>query len=176
MSKKLTKVICGFPGIGKSTFMNNHKNLTIRDSDSSQFPKEPKGVFPGNYVEATKKLYDEGQHDVILVSTHEEAVKALHEVINPKDIFIFVPHISLKEEYIKRYHERNSPQFLIDIISNNWDKWLTFIEETYPKEQVHVLQSGEYLSEMFDRIFHAPNDSRSREFPHHKQGENENVE
>lgn len=68
----MTKIIAGFPGVGKSTLFNNGLNCT--DSDSSKFPKD---AFPRNYIEHIKSLLEKKEHDYIFVSTHETVRHAL---------------------------------------------------------------------------------------------------
>ena len=55
---KNTRVISGFPGIGKSYLFNNGKNILIIDSDSSNFSWLEPGVrnpeFPHNYMKHIK--------------------------------------------------------------------------------------------------------------------------
>ena len=98
---KNTKIIAAFPACGKTYCFSNNKNLSILDSDSSQFSwvnvidkeyeaknrgkndykeryiKVRNPDFPKNYIEHIKENI--GKVDYIFVSTHEEVRKALNE-------------------------------------------------------------------------------------------------
>ena len=46
---KKTKLVLGFPGVGKTMYyMKKKGKVDVLDSDSSTFPKE---CFPSNYIE-----------------------------------------------------------------------------------------------------------------------------
>lgn len=67
-----SKVISGFPGVGKSTLFNT--GLNCSDSDSSKFDKS---LFPGNYISHIQKLLNSGELDFVFVSSHEIVRDAL---------------------------------------------------------------------------------------------------
>jgi hypothetical protein len=143
---KETKVISGFPGIGKSV-LTKQSNLTVLDSDSSQFSWIEKGVrnpdFPNNYMNHIKENI--GKADYILVSSHDNVRQALKD--NQIDYTIVYPSVDLKDEYMDRYAGRGNDEKFINFIGTNWDKFLSDIQEdSYPK---HVcLSKGQFLSHM----------------------------
>lgn len=76
-----TTVILAFPGVGKTYFKQNNKDLKILDSDISKYShkinkktkqKVKNKKFPKNYVDYIKKEYQKDQWDYILVSTHQD--------------------------------------------------------------------------------------------------------
>ena len=141
----MTRVISAFPGTGKSYFHQN-SNLDILDSDSSEYSWISKGVrnpdFPDNYMAHIKGKI--GSADIILVSSHEVVREAL---VNEGIEFTLVfPERSLKREYIERFRQRGSPETFIDILSKNWDSWITQLQEQSGCTQVQ-LQQGKYLSD-----------------------------
>ena len=81
-----TKIIAGFPGIGKTYFTNavdnekrdilaaNLRTLKVLDLDSSDFSWK-NDAFPWNYIEAIKE--NVGKYDIIFVSTHQSLLTNL---------------------------------------------------------------------------------------------------
>ncbi|WP_220456036.1 hypothetical protein [Priestia aryabhattai] len=147
---KKTKIISGFPAIGKSfLFENNH--LKVLDSDSSLFSWIEKGVrhpdFPSNYMDHIKENI--GKADFILVSSHDVVRKALED--NDIHYTLVYPDISLKEEYIERYKSRGNDEKFISFIESNWNKFIDDIEdEVFPAK--FKLESGEFLSDVIWEI------------------------
>lgn len=139
----MSKIISGFPGIGKSYLFNNNNKLRIKDSDSSQFDKVN---FPANYINHIKSIIDD--YDIILVSSHDVVRKALKD--NGINYTVVVPDIHIKKEYINRYHKRKSPKKLISLIDDNFYDWVIDIIKNEPN--VKTLKKGQYLSDVIDDI------------------------
>ncbi|BAE47740.1 DUF2325 domain-containing protein [Clostridium botulinum C] len=144
---KNTIVISGFPAVGKSYLFKNKKELKILDSDSSQFSWISQGIrhpnFPKNYMKHIKDKI--GKVDVILVSSHKVVRDALKA--NNINYIIVYPSISLKNEYIQRYKERGNNEGFINMIDENWDSFISEIEEdTFPTKL--RLWGGEYLKDI----------------------------
>nr|WP_288247507.1 hypothetical protein [uncultured Romboutsia sp.] len=147
-----TKVISGFPGVGKSYLFNN-TDLKVLDSDSSNFSwikdsegrntKERNPDFPQNYIDHIKKNI--GKVDIILTSSHDVVRKALKE--SCIDYILVHPNIRAKEEYIERYTQRGNDESFIKMINENWDKFIIDIEnENFPIKI--ELDKFEYLSDL----------------------------
>jgi hypothetical protein len=120
-------LICGFPGVGKTTCFkeDNFKNVKFIDSDSSKFPKDE---FPHNYIKHISSfiLYEEDDlafpTTINFISTHDVV---LQELIRLKVRFNLVyPSKHIKSEYIQRYYDRKSPQSFIDLLEKNYDTWI----------------------------------------------------
>jgi len=126
---KDTKVISGFPGIGKSHLFENRIDLTILDSDSSQFSWIEKWVrhpdFPQNYIEHIK--VNIGKVDVILVSSHKVVRDALSD--NRIEFTLVYPSKYCKDEYLNRYRERGSDEKFVNMMDENWDKFYDECED-----------------------------------------------
>lgn len=128
-------VICGFPGIGKTTFCKKHSSLA-RDSDSSSFSwitvngeKIRNPDFPNNYILHIKEMLQ--QFPMVFVSTHEDVRKMLKS--EHIDYIIMIPKIKYKENYISRYLNRGSnPQF-IKLLEENWETWINIILNSQEK-------------------------------------------
>ncbi|WP_039240936.1 hypothetical protein [Clostridium botulinum] len=145
---KNTIIISGFPAVGKSYLFNNKNELKILDSDSSQISWISEGVrhpnFPQNYIEHIKDNI--GKADIILVSSHKVVRDALKS--NNIDYVIVYPSITLKNEYIQRYKERGNNEGFINMIDENWDSFISEIEEeTFPTKL--RLWGGQYLKDIF---------------------------
>lgn len=142
-----TKIISGFPGIGKTTAIALHP--TALDSDSSHFswfePGKRHPAFPSNYMEHIKSNI--GKVPYIFVSSHDVVRAALpnHEI----PYTLVYPDRSLKEEYLGRYQERGSDENFLMLMNAKWDDFIDSVErETVPRKI--VLQSGQYLVDVLD--------------------------
>lgn len=138
--KPTAKVISGFPGVGKSSYVK--KNKDVQDSDSSKFDKTE---FPQNYIEHIKKCIADGK--TVLVSSHKDVRDAL---IKEKINFTLVyPDKSLKDEYLKRYSERGSPESFNTLLDKNWNEWIDQIESISSKYVTKKkLKSGQFLEDV----------------------------
>lgn len=151
MGKVMTKVISGFPAVGKSYLYNNNKGLKVLDSDSRKFSWESEGVrhpeFPNNYIRHIKRNL--GVVDVIFVSSHKVVREALEN--NGIDYTIVYPNISLKGEYISRYINRGNDDNFIEFLNDNWEEFITDIEnERFPVKV--ELQEGQYMKDVLEHI------------------------
>jgi hypothetical protein len=152
MTTKFIRVFSVFPGVGKTHFYNQNKENT-RDSDSSTFDKSE---FPQNYIAHIKELLEDESIEHILVSSHKVVRDALVEAgIN----FVLIkPQHNLKQEYLRRYAQRNSPQTFIDLLDRMWDEWLYEIDGENGRYSKYTL-SGEnmYLNDVFESWTKDPN-------------------
>lgn len=144
-----TRVVSGFPGVGKSTLFGQAGNLTILDSDSSKFSwadeaeriRHPQ--WPANYIDHIRE--NQGKADIILVSSHDVVRDALIQA--GIEFELVYPALEMKAEYIKRYIDRgNSPAF-VKLLEVNYDVWITgLMKQT---GCVHrSLRPGQYLSDV----------------------------
>ncbi|QXO12694.1 hypothetical protein pEaSNUABM49_00460 [Erwinia phage pEa_SNUABM_49] len=137
----MAKIICGFPGIGKSSIKNIGKVL---DLDSSLYTKN--SLFPANYIVDIVSAMDE--YDYILVSTHDVLRKELQSMgISYTNVY---PEIDLGEEYHDRYVQRGSPESFINFIDENWDDFI--YELQYDDSEYVELESGQFLSDIIANI------------------------
>lgn len=155
---KNTKIISGFPGVGKSYLFDNNMNLTILDSDSSQFSwikdrdgnntKERNPNFPENYIQHIKD--NVGMVDIIMVSSHKVVRDALKE--NNIDYILVYPSKPLKLQYLDRYKQRGNDDNFINMIDNNWEGFIYEIEnETFPTKL--RLWNNEYLGDILRKDY-----------------------
>lgn len=142
-------LICGFPGVGKTHLC---KINGWNDSDSSKFSwripykddrKHPN--WPRNYIEYLSK-----QTKTTLISTHKVVRDALYVMDMP--FSVCYPTRDCKEEYMKRYRDRGSPDAFIEFCYTCWDAWLTELErETRAKEHI-VLKQGQFISDVLTGV------------------------
>lgn len=139
-----TKIIAGFPGVGKTFFKESSPECSVLDSDSSKFGKAD---FPNNYIEHIKDSL--GKVDIILVSTHKELRDALDK--NNLGYTLVYPNRDCKEEYIKRYTKRGDQISFIELIRSKWDIFITQLEEQQIKlssSRKIELKRNQYLSDV----------------------------
>lgn len=148
---KQTKIISGFPGVGKSTMFKYETSLLVSDSDSSKFswiePSVRHPDFPSNYIEHIKSKI--GKVDFILVSSHD----IVREALNNEGIeyTIVYPSKDIKDEYIQRYIKRGNNEAFVNLLQANYEKFIEGIEnETKPK--LVSLNSGEYLLDVLHKV------------------------
>lgn len=141
-----TKIYSCFPGTGKSYLYHNRGDRIIFDSDSSNFSWSSPGVrnpdFPKNYIDHIQELI--GMADIILVSSHKEVRNALTEA--NIDFEVVIPTLFCKDEYIQRFKDRGNPDAFIQLISLNWDMWLSDIINS--DLTIRFLTKCQYLSDI----------------------------
>jgi hypothetical protein len=130
-----TFVISAFPACGKSYCFNHYQDkYSMLDSDSSEFSwvkdengnntKERNPEFPSNYIKHIKENI--GKVDIIFVSSHDVARKALAE--NDIKVIMVYPSKNMKEEWMKRFEDRGNTEAFMNFISDNWDNFIDDIE------------------------------------------------
>lgn len=138
------RVICGFPGVGKSYYHAVHPDTTL-DSDSSQFSwkdGERNPDFPANYIKYIKShLHEEID---ICVSSHKEVRDALRA--EGIDFIIVVPSPESKEWFLERLRKRGSTHAFVKLIEDNWDSWIQELQQCPETvmicESIHELVCG----------------------------------
>lgn len=162
-----TKIFSVFPACGK-TYLYEHQDeygLKILDSDSSEFSwtyvssgKDCKGNlirgfekvrnpdFPNNYIEHIEENI--GKYDYIFVSSHKEVRDALDAA--GIDFTIVYPDYRCLEEWVGRCYMRQMEGkngFPIEVLVNNWVRWVTECYECRFKHDTIILSPGDHLSD-----------------------------
>jgi hypothetical protein len=147
---KKTKLVLGFPGVGKTMYyMKKKGKVDVLDSDSSTFPKED---FPSNYIEHI--LENIGKQDVMFISTHEVVRKALKSIDifsneNVEGVYLVYPDLSLKDEYMKRYKERGNNKQFIEVLDKMFDNWVEELDNESDKfTKIKLNDSNYYISDL----------------------------
>lgn len=151
MSK--SKIIAGFPGVGKSN-VNETSKLSTCDSDSSMFSWLDKDHtirnpnFIVDYINEIKARCKE--YDFVFISTHKDILIELSKV-NLDNLYIVLPERGLKDEYIQRYKNRGSSESFINNINKNWDVFINDIESISNAKLIY-LKSGQYFIDAVELI------------------------
>ena len=157
---KRTKIISAYPCCGKSyitlykkdIFGEESDNIQILDSDSSKFSwiiKDGKKYrnpnFATDYIKYIKSNI--GKVDYIFVSSHKEVREALRK--NNIKFTIVIPNKNCLNEWIVRMYNREDDDVFINKQIENWDKWLTEIDnERGTYSRIIKLNTHEYLSDV----------------------------
>lgn len=141
-----TKVISAFPGTGKSYFASiSRRNIIDLDSGNYTLGYTADGKirnpdFPNNYLHAIKEYI--GKVDVLFIGCQPETLAALRK--EGISFTLVYPERGLKNEYMSRFQRRQNAQSFINLLSNNWDLFLDFLENQKACEHV-VLGSKQYI-------------------------------
>ena len=118
----MTKIISGFPGVGKSHLGKRSDNeIVVLDLESSDFKGENRWE---DYKSEIKNQI--GKVDVLFVSSHKETRKILSEL--GLNFCLVYPDRSLKDEYLRRYRDRGSSEEFIEMMDKNFDLFIDSIE------------------------------------------------
>ncbi|MNT77378.1 hypothetical protein D3C72_2164820 [compost metagenome] len=83
--------------------------------------------------------------DVLLVSSHNVVRDELEE--RGIDFHLVYPTVDQKAEYMERYKKRGSPQPFLELMDNNWEKFIG--ECAVQVGCVHVvLKPGQFLGDV----------------------------
>ena len=136
----MTKIISGFPGVGKSHLGKRSDNeIVVLDLESSDFKGENKWE---DYKNEIKNQV--GKVDVLFVSSHKETRKILSEL--GLNFYLVYPDRNLKDEYLRRYTERGSTEEFIDMMDKNFDLFIDSIEnEEVRCAKIKLTGENEYL-------------------------------
>lgn len=136
-SNDLYTMLCAaFCGTGKSYLCNNFAE-NYMELECWEYRK---GDFPNNYVQDVISMI--GKTKYLFISTDPVILKLLNKL--GVKIQLFYPENELRNEYLDRYINRDSPQDFIGAVMKNWDTWINELkEQNYCKHT--VLQKGEYL-------------------------------
>lgn len=138
-------IISAFPGTGK-TFLTKEYPELFYDSDSSKFSWLPNGERNPNFINDYVNYIEEALNDIININTTQHIIfissheDVRNELIKRGIKFTFIyPHRSLKEHYIQRYKDRNSPDSFISLMENKWDEMIDSCERFEESKYCHKI-------------------------------------
>lgn len=134
MSK--TILISAFCGTGKTYLCNQINAIEI------EFWKY-KDVGLQKYVEDIKNMT--GKKDYIFISTDPDGLRLLQK--HGFDITLIYPENGLRNEYLDRYIQRDSPYDFIGTFMKHWDIWIDELKEQKYCKHI-ILKKGEYLQDV----------------------------
>lgn len=133
-------VLCAaFCGTGKTFICNN---TDIKAVEIEYWKYKEKGLFK-EYVEDVKKYI--GKVDYIFTATEPDGMKLLHD--NGFEIILVYPKNELRNEYLDRYINRDSPYDFIGTFMKHWHLWINELKEQEYCKHI-VLNSGQYLQDV----------------------------
>ncbi len=138
ITNKNTILFAAFCGTGK-TFICD-KNIEAVEIEYWMY--KDKGLQK-EYINDIKNKF--GTVDYIFISTDPEGLKLIHS--EGFNITLVYPKNELRNEYLDRYIERDSPYDFIGVFMKYWNPWINELkEQTYCKHI--VLESGQYLQDV----------------------------
>lgn len=137
------QVICCFPGVGKTTLVNNLRqtSLNVTAMDSRAFNKVD---FPHNYIaDVTAKINDGA---LVFADSHEDILEGFRQ--QGIDFVLVYPERDLKEEYLERYRQRGSSPVFVRLMNDRWDNFIDVCAAySGPHTTSSVLGKGGYLTD-----------------------------
>lgn len=140
---KKSIIICGFPGIGKTTLSemirNKFKNLSVIDSEELHSDKL---TFPKSYVENIKNSLN--KINVILSSANPIVIE---ELINQNIWFtLFYPSLKRKNEMIELYKLRADNEKMIKYMSQNYENIIYRYNNINSCNKIILENNGDFIS------------------------------
>lgn len=133
-------IICAaFCGTGKSYLCNNFPD-TYKEIEDWEYRK---GNFPHNYIKDV--LNTVGEIKYLFISTDSEILNELDKM--NIEFQLFYPQNELRNEYLDRFLDRNSPHDFIGAIMKYWGIWINEIKKHKCMKHT-VLKTGEYLQDV----------------------------
>lgn len=130
-------VLCAaFCGTGK-TYICNQTDINAIEIEYWKYKN--KGLQK-EYIRDVKKQI--GNVNYIFISTEPDGLKLLQK--NGFDITLIYPENDLRNEYLDRYIDRDSPHDFIGPFMKYWDIWINELKEQNYCKHI-ILKSGEYL-------------------------------
>lgn len=105
-------IICGFPGIGKSTLA---KFSNWVDLESTPFEKDWI-----RYAKVAKHMSDNGYN--VMVSTHPQLLEQFEQM--EVRYTVVIPPIDDLKIYLNRYKRRENDESFIALLEKEWENWL----------------------------------------------------
>ena len=134
-----TLLYAAFCGTGK-TYICEKTNKKAVEVEYWKYKEN--GLFK-EYVEDVKRYI--GKVDYIFIATEPEGMKLL--VNEGLKIILVYPKNELRNEYLDRYIERDSPYDFIGTFMKHWNIWIDELKEQKYCDHI-VLESGQYLQDV----------------------------
>ncbi len=134
-----TKLYAAFCGTGK-TYICNKTNIKAIEIE---YWKYKDNNLYKEYIQDIKKYF--GTVDYIFISTDPEGLKLLNN--EGYEITLIYPQNELRNEYLDRYIERDSPYDFIGTFMKNWNTWINELKEIQYCNHI-ILKTGQYLKDV----------------------------
>lgn len=138
--KKNTTIICAaFCGTGK-TYICEKTNTSAIEIEYWKYKE--KGLQK-EYIQDVKKHF--GKVNYIFVATEPDGLKLLHD--EGFNITLVYPQNELRNEYLDRFIDRDSPYDFIGVFMKYWHPWINELKQQSFCKHI-VLERGQYLSDV----------------------------
>ena len=137
MRKRFETILCAaFCGTGK-TFIC--EKTDIKSIEIEYWKYKEKGLY-AEYIKEIKNHI--GKVNYIFISTEPDGLKLLHK--EGFDITLVYPKNELRNEYLDRFIERDSPHDFIGPFMKYWNIWIDELKDQKYCKHI-VLEKGQYL-------------------------------
>lgn len=143
--KRLGVIVCGFFGIGKSSVPQYRPDIKFYDLDAKNFVKKP--GWEVMYVDCALALRHD--YEIVAVKSSDKVMNRLKEL--GVDYYLVYPSRYAKREFMERAVRNNYSRQWIEQFFSKWEQYIEEAEEDYSTKKI-ILQSGEYLSDVVDRL------------------------
>ena len=134
-----TKVIAAWCGSGK-TFICEKTSINAVEIEYWKYKEKD---LQKEYIIDVKNNI--GKVDYIFIPTEPEGMMLLHN--EGIEITLVYPQNELRNEYLDRYIERDSPYDFIGTFMKHWNIWIDDLKEQHYCKHV-VLEKGQYLQDV----------------------------
>lgn len=133
-------VLCAaFCGTGKTYICEKTEIKAIE----IEYWKYKENGLQKEYIEDVKKYF--GKVDYIFIATEPDGMKLLND--EGFNITLVYPKNELRNEYLDRYIDRDSPYDFIGTFMKHWNLWINELKEQNYCKHI-VLGSGQYLQDV----------------------------
>lgn len=144
INKKGT-IVCGFFGIGKSSVTQYRPDIKFYDLDSKFFQKQP--GWEKLYVDCALALTN--NYDIVCIKSSDKVMRLLN-YLNQKYYLVY-PNRYAKRDFMERAVKNRYSREWIENFFSQWEKYIDEVEDEDCANKI-VLQSGEYLSDIVDKL------------------------
>ena len=137
-----THICAAWPGTGKTYICEKGDNAI-----EIEYWKYKDEGLKEEYIKDVEDNF--GKVDYIFISTDPEGLKILHN--RGFNIILVYPENKLREEYLDRFIERDSPCDFIGAFMKYWNMWLNELKKQEYCKHI-VLESGQYLQDVINRL------------------------
>jgi len=137
---KTKTVLCAaFCGTGK-TFICEKTDIKAIEIEYWKYKEQG---LQKKYIKDIKKHLN--KVDYIFISTEPDGLNLLYN--NGYDIILVYPENDLRNEYLDRYIERDSPHEFIGAYMKFWNIWINELKKQKCSKHI-ILKKGEYLQDV----------------------------
>lgn len=135
----MTKIISAWCGSGK-TFIC--KNTHINAIEIEYWKYKDKDMQKEYIIDIKNNI---NKVDLIFISTDPDGLLLINNL--GYEIILVYPKNELRNEYLQRYLDRDSPADFIGVFMKYWDNWLNELKELSFCKHI-ILESNQYLKDI----------------------------